>query len=64
MQAVVDACDETCMLSVYMPRTQSSMIAKVIYGSHPLRYEATMYQPTSLVWGATGRASWPFCRRT
>jgi DNA-binding IclR family transcriptional regulator len=31
------------------------MIAKVIYGSHPLRYEAAMYQPTSLVWGATGR---------
>lgn len=54
MQAVVDACDETCMLSVYMPRTHSAMIAKVIYGSHPLRYEATLYQPGSLVWGATG----------
>lgn len=54
MQAVVDACDETCMLSVYMPRTRSAMIAKVIYGSHPLRYEATLYQPGSLVWGATG----------
>jgi DNA-binding IclR family transcriptional regulator len=54
MQAVVDACDETCMLSVYMPRTRSSMVAKVIYGSHPLRYEATLYQPSSLAWGATG----------
>jgi DNA-binding IclR family transcriptional regulator len=55
MQAVVDACDETCMLSVYLPRVRSSMIAKVIYGSHPLRYEATLYQPSSLAWGATGR---------
>ena len=55
MQAVVDACDETCMLSIHVPRTQSSMITKVIHGSHPLRYEAAMYQPTSLVWGATGR---------
>lgn len=55
MQAVVDACDETCMLALYVPRTQSSMIVKVIYGSHPLRYEAQLYQPTSLVWGATGR---------
>lgn len=55
MQAVVQACDETCMLSLYVPRQQASMIAKVIYGSHPLRYEAAMYQPTSLAWGATGR---------
>ena len=55
MQAVVQACDETCMLSLYVPRQQASMIAKVIYGSHPLRYEAAMYQPTSLVWGSTGR---------
>lgn len=54
MQAVVDACDETCMLSVYMPRIRAAMIAKVIYGSHPLRYEATLYEPTSLVRGATG----------
>jgi DNA-binding IclR family transcriptional regulator len=54
MRAVVDACDETCMLSVYLRGKRSTMIAKVIYGSHPLRYEATLYQPTSLVWGATG----------
>jgi DNA-binding IclR family transcriptional regulator len=54
MQAVVEACDETCMLSVYLPRNRAAMIAKVIYGSHPLRYEATLYQPSSLVWGATG----------
>ena len=55
MQRVVDACDETCMLSVHMPRTQTSMIAKVIHGSHPLRYDATLYEPSSLVWGATGQ---------
>jgi DNA-binding IclR family transcriptional regulator len=55
MRAVVDACDETVMLSLYVPRSQTSMIGKVIYGSHPLRYEAQMYHPTSLAWGATGR---------
>ena len=55
MQKVVDACDETCMLSVYLPSSRASMIAKVIHGSHPLRYEATLYQPSSLVWGATGQ---------
>lgn len=55
MQAVVQACDETCLLSVYVPRTRSSMVTRVLYGSHPLRYEAALYQPSSLVWGATGR---------
>ena len=55
MQAVVEACDETCMLSLYVPRTQTAMIVKVIYGSHPLRYEAALYEPTSLAWGATGQ---------
>jgi DNA-binding IclR family transcriptional regulator len=55
MQAVVDGCDETCVLSVYVPRTRHAMVTKVIYGSHPLRYEAALYQPSSLVWGATGR---------
>jgi DNA-binding IclR family transcriptional regulator len=55
MQAVVDACDETCVLSVYVPRTRHAMVTRVIYGSHPLRYEAALYQPSSLVWGATGR---------
>jgi DNA-binding IclR family transcriptional regulator len=55
MQAVVNACDETCMLSLYVPRTQTTMITKVIYGSHPLRYEAATYVPGPLVWGATGR---------
>lgn len=54
MRAVVETCDETCLLSVYMPHSGSSMIARVIYGSHPLRYVATLYQPSSLVWGATG----------
>jgi DNA-binding IclR family transcriptional regulator len=54
MRTVVAECDETCLLSVYMPHNRSSMIAKVIYGSHPLRYVATLYQPSSLVWGATG----------
>lgn len=55
MQAVVDACDETCMLSLYVPRTQTTMITKVIHGSHPLRYESATYVPAPLVWGATSR---------
>ena len=45
MRTVVAECDETCLLSVFMPHNRSSMIAKVVYGSHPLRYVATLYQP-------------------
>jgi len=55
MQEVVDECDETCMLSLREATTHSFTIAKVIYGSHPLRYEVDLYQRSSLVWGAPGR---------
>lgn len=55
MQAVVDACDETCVLSVYVPRTRVAMVVRAIHGSHPLRYEAALYEPSSLAWGATGQ---------
>jgi DNA-binding IclR family transcriptional regulator len=54
MQAVVDACDETCVLSVYLPTRRAAMVAAVVHGSHPLRYEATLHVPGSLCWGATG----------
>jgi DNA-binding IclR family transcriptional regulator len=55
MKAVVDACDETCMLSLYVPRTRNAMVVRAIHGSHPLRYEAALYVPSSLAWGATGQ---------
>src|SRR5690606_4334425 len=54
MQAVVDACDETCMLSLYVPRTRNAMVVRAIHGSHPLRYEAALYELSALAWGATG----------
>src|SRR5690606_36554955 len=55
MQEVVNACGETCVLSLYMTREQKAMIAKTIHGAHPLRYETQMYMMSSLAWGATGR---------
>lgn len=55
MQAVVAECDETCMLSLYEPTSLSFTIAKVVYGSHPLRYEVKLFDRSSLVWGAPGR---------
>lgn len=54
MQAVVQACDETCMLCLHVPRRHCAMVVKALHGSHPLRYQAVLYEPSSLAWGATG----------
>ncbi len=55
MREVVDSCDETCMLSLREAKSHSFTIAKVIYGSHPLRYDVKLFERSSLVWGAPGR---------
>ncbi len=55
MQAVVDGCDETCMLSLRDAGELDFMIAKVVYGSHPLRYEVALFRRSPLLWGAPGR---------
>lgn len=55
MQRIAEATGETCALSLYVPSEQKGMIAKVIHGSHPLRYEAQLFKVSSLCFGATGR---------
>jgi DNA-binding IclR family transcriptional regulator len=55
MQQVAEATGETCILNLYVPSEQKALIAKVIHGRHPLRYEAQLYGVSSLCFGATGR---------
>lgn len=55
LQNVVDATEETCILSVYMAKERKCMVGKVIYGPHPLRYESELYRVTPLPFGATGK---------
>lgn len=55
MQRIAEATGETCALSLYVPSEQKGMIAKVVHGSHPLRYEAELFKVSSLCFGATGR---------
>ena len=55
MKNVVDATEETCVLSVYMPRERKCMVGKVINGPHPLRYESQVYRVSPLPFGATGK---------
>lgn len=55
LKNVVDATEETCILSVYMPRERKCMVGKVINGPHPLRYESQVYRVSPLPFGATGK---------
>jgi DNA-binding IclR family transcriptional regulator len=56
MQEIVAACDETCVLGVYMPSERSMMFADKIDSSRMLRYNPMMHVPLSVLWGASGRA--------
>lgn len=56
MRALADESDETCVLLRYMPTSRKVMAICAEYSSHPLRYQIEMFQPHSLLWGATGRA--------
>jgi DNA-binding IclR family transcriptional regulator len=56
MRAVVRDCDETCCLLQYLPDRRKVMALHAEFSSHPLRYRIDLYQPHSLLWGATGRA--------
>jgi DNA-binding IclR family transcriptional regulator len=55
MRAVVRDCDETCCLLQYIPERRKVMALHAEFSSHPLRYRIELYQPHSILWGATGR---------
>jgi DNA-binding IclR family transcriptional regulator len=55
MSAVVRDCDETCCLLQYLPERRKVMALHAEFSSHPLRYRIELYQPHSILWGATGR---------
>lgn len=56
VHAVVQDCDETCCLIQYVPAQRKVMALHAEFSSHPLRYRIDLFQPHSLLWGATGRA--------
>jgi len=60
MQRIVDATGETSILNLYVPSEQKAMIAKVIYGHHPLRIEQELYKMSPLVFGALCRGMLAF----
>ncbi len=56
MRALADESDETCVLLRYIPTSRKVMAIHAEYSPHPLRYQIEMFQPHSLLWGATGRS--------
>ncbi len=56
MRAIVRDCDETCCLIQYVPAQRKVMALHAEFSSHPLRYRIELFQPHSLLWGATGRS--------
>jgi DNA-binding IclR family transcriptional regulator len=56
MQAVVDSCNEACLLVAHLPATHQVSVLEGINSSHPLRYEMQLYVAHSVLWGATGRS--------
>lgn len=56
MREITAACDETCILGLYLPKTRKMIFAERIDSSQLLRYELAMNTPLSVLWGASGRS--------
>ncbi|MGJ7602740.1 IclR family transcriptional regulator [Variovorax sp. LT1R20] len=63
MKTVASATGETCIFNLYRPSDGMGMIAKIVHGRHPLRYESQPFQIAPLAFGATGRAILAFLPR-
>ena len=56
LRKLVDACDETSVLSLYVPSDGKIFFAEKVDSSMMLRYQLPMNMPMSVLWGASGRS--------
>ena len=56
LHEVVELCDETCFLGVYLPIPRKMIFAEKVDSSQLLRYQLPMNMPMSVLWGASGLA--------
>lgn len=56
LRELAAACDETCVLSIYLPVEGRIFFAERADSSHELRYQVAMNVPVSVLWGASGRS--------
>jgi DNA-binding IclR family transcriptional regulator len=62
LERVAEASGEVCLLMRYMNGKNSVMLEDSVDGPHPLRYSMNLYEPLSVLWGATGRSVLAFLR--
>lgn len=56
LRKLVDACDETSVLNLYVPSDGKMFFAEKVDSSMMLRYQLPMNMPMSVLWGASGRS--------
>jgi DNA-binding IclR family transcriptional regulator len=56
LRELAAACDETCVLSIYLPVEGKIFFAERADSSSALRYQVAMNVPVSVLWGASGRS--------
>src|SRR5690242_16406268 len=45
MRAIVEQCDEFCLLNLYLPAERKIMIAQTLQCSHPLSFQTNKFRP-------------------
>lgn len=56
LKSVVEACNEVCFLVRYLPAAKRIMFVRAVNSTHPLRYNIPLFEPSTMLWGATGRS--------
>lgn len=56
LRELVEACDETSVLALYLPSDGKIFFAEKVDSSMMLRYQLPMNTPMSILWGASGRS--------
>ena len=56
LERVASGCGEVSLLMRYMKRSRKVMLEDSIDALHPLRYSISVYEPLSVLWGASGRS--------
>ena len=56
LHQLVEACNETSVLSLYLPSEGKIFYAEKVDSSMMLRYQLPMNMPVSILWGASGRS--------
>ncbi|MDE2167506.1 MAG: IclR family transcriptional regulator [Alphaproteobacteria bacterium] len=63
LRELVEACDETSVLSLYLPADGKMFFAEKVDSSMMLRYQLPMNTPMSVLWGASGRSILAFLNK-